>query len=259
MNKKLKKISIKSGENRVPAWMIAVSVVLALLILVIVALVNYDGDEPAPDSTDSSAESQETSAEAVVSPMQEVDFDLGDGLVITDIGSYSGMYMEDGSDDIVSGVMMIIVTNQSEDTLQYAQITLKGESVEAQFSLSTLEPGASVVVLEANRLEYSDEDDFTEASAKNVVFFKESPNKYTDVFKIQTLDGGFNITNISNENITGKIVIYYKYVSDSLYYGGITFRGTIEGGLAAGEIRQIMSQHFSASGTEIMYITVTEE
>jgi len=36
---------------------------------------------------------------------------LGNSLEITDIGSYTGIYMEDGSDDVVSGIQMIIVKN----------------------------------------------------------------------------------------------------------------------------------------------------
>lgn len=261
MSGKFIKKKQKSKKKGLPRWLIALLVVLfALVALVVVALLEYEEEVPQTETTlpSSTGTSQSPLDEAVLQPSADIHFDLGDGLAITRMGSYAGIYMEDGSDEIVSNVMMIVVTNNGEDTLQYAQITLSGENADAEFALSTLAPGASVVVLEANRREYANAESFTEATAYNVVFFKEDLNSYSDVFQIQPLDGGFNITNISDEDITGKIAIYYKYVSGELYYGGITFRGSIDG-MAAGEIRQIMSNHFSASGTAVMYITISEE
>lgn len=251
-------------------WKVILSI-LALLILTLIGLAMLaDGEDGGdqPETTTAAVGSEQASQNggvqapqngAVLTPAEPTTFDLGNGLMITDLGAYTGIYMEDGSDELISGVMMIIVTNQGEQTLQYAGITLSSQSGDAVFTLSTLEPGASVVVLEAERRQYKEDDSFTEAKAENVVFFQEPLSVRDDLFEIQTLDGGFNITNVSGRDITGKIVIYYKYSSGSLYYGGITYRGSIEGGLAAGEVRQIMSPHFSASGTTVLYITVAEE
>jgi hypothetical protein len=51
-------------------------------------------------------------------------------------------------------------------------------------------------------------------------------------------------------------VIYYKNSASDLYYGGITYRIRIEGGLAAGEIRQAMGNHLSESGSAVMFVTI---
>ena len=80
---------------------------------------------------------------------------------------------------------------------------------------------------------------------------------HADVLKLQGLDGALNITNISGEDITGDIVIYYKNSSSDMYYGGITYRVRLEGGLKDGEIRQIMSDHYSTSGSEVLFVTYT--
>lgn len=201
------------------------------------------------------AQPDDGSASAVDTPTA---FDLGNGLEITGLGDYTGMYMEDGSNEIVSGVMMIMVTNNGRFPLQYAEITLSGEAGDALFSLSTLNPGQTVVVLEANRRTYSSGDSYTAASSSKVVFFTEELDAHEDVLKIQPLDGGFNITNISDRDIAGDIVVYYKNYAGDLLYGGITYRGTISGGLEAGQIKQVMSSTFTESGTAVMFVTIAE-
>ena len=65
-----------------------------------------------------------------------------------------------------------------------------------------------------------------------------------------------NITNISGNDITGDVVIYYKNASSDMLYGGITYRVTVTGGLKAGEIKQLTGSHFSASGSRIMFVTI---
>ena len=68
--------------------------------------------------------------------------------------------MEDGTDEVVSNVLMIVVRNTSERTLQYAEISLKADGKEAVFNISTLPPGEEMVALEKNRTEYVSEDEY---------------------------------------------------------------------------------------------------
>ena len=180
---------------------------------------------------------------------------LGNGLQITELGRYAGKFLEDGSDEIVSDVLMIVVKNTGDKTLQYAEIQLETGVKTAAFSLSTLAPGKSVVVLEKNRQQYAGGERCVSASADVAVFFPDEPQMYADVFKIQPLDGGFNVTNISGKDVSGDVLIYYKNSADDLYYGGITYRARIEGGMKAGEIRQVPSAHFSTSGSEVLFVT----
>lgn len=189
---------------------------------------------------------------------EKVSFVLSQGLEITGLGSYTGVYMEDGSNELVSDILMIRVTNTADASVQYAQITLSGGAGEAHFTLSTLKPGETAVLLEMNRKPYSAAVRYDSAEASNVAVFPEEPVCHEDRIRIQPLDGGFNITNISDEDITGDIVVYFKNYANGLYYGGITYRGRIEGGLRAGELRQIMSANFSAEGTAVVFVTIAE-
>ena len=231
---------IKNTDKKI-VLLAAVVVLIAILVIgaLIGALVGPKDSYPAGDIEKSKA----------------VSFDLGENLVVTHIGSYSGQYVEDGSDEEVSGVMMIQVKNQGPSTLQYAEVITSGSGGEAHFKLSTLPPGQTVMVLEADRQKYSKRKCKT-ATAQYMAFFQEEPGTYADKFQIQALDGGLNVTNISGKDIKGEIVIYFKDYADDTLMGGITYRGRITGGLAAGEIRQVMSENFTQDNTQIMFITI---
>lgn len=239
-------------------------VILAILLVIgIAVLITMDQKAPSEGenpiisypSTENTEPVRTTEAPVQLEAVEEVSMSLDKGLEIVDIGSYTGIYMEDGSDEIVSGILMIVVTNTSDTAVQYAEISLSAGDETAYFSLSTLPAGASVVLLEQNRMSYSSEVEYTDPASRNVALFSGELSLCEDLIGIQTLDGAFNITNISGEDITGDIVIYYKNSAADVYYGGITYRVRLEGGMKADEVRQIMASHFNGSGSTIMFVT----
>lgn len=219
--------------------------------------------ETAADPTQAQTVPGETSAEPTA-PAYTVEpetgandgFTLESGLKITRYGKYIGLYMEDGSDEFVSNVMMIEVRNAGDQAVQYARITLTGAGGDAVFALTTLLPGESAVVLEADRKPYADTDAYTRASADSVAFFTEPPSLQEDLLQIQPLDGGFNLINISGKDITGDIHVYFKDMTGDMYYGGITYMCNIAGGVKANEIKQIMSSNFTDTNSRVVFITI---
>ena len=197
-----------------------------------------------------------TETKAVLEEEQDTTINLGHGLEIEKFGSYTGVYMEDGSDEIVGNIAMILVKNTGEEYIQYAEVTVACGETEGFFTLSTLFPGESMVVLEQSRKAYGDFKGTVNAIAENVAVFSEVPTLYEDQLKVQGLNGALNITNISGKDITETISIYYKNSSSDMLYGGITYRVQITGGLKAGEIKQIISDHFSEAGSRIMFVTL---
>lgn len=250
-----KKNKARRRKSSKGLWFVLAAVVL--LFCAVLALNVFSNKMENPDGSDNNV--SENVQKESEDQAGKTSFTLDNDLEVTKLGSYTGAYMEDGSDEIVTDVMMIIVKNNGESTLQYAEITLTGDAGEAVFKFSTLNPGDSVVVLEANRKPYENGDSYSAANAEHVVFFKEPITLHEDKLQIQPLDGGFNITNISDQDITGKITVYFKDSSDGMYYGGITYRGSITGGMKAGEIKQVMSENFSAAGSTVVFITITEE
>ena len=73
-------------------------------------------------------------------------------LTILNIGNYTGVYMEDGSDEVLSGVMMIVLENNSEKDLQLARIYITYSDETAEFEVTNLPAGEKAVLLEKNRL-----------------------------------------------------------------------------------------------------------
>lgn len=253
--KKIKKDCL-SDKNKKKGFLVGLLLVI-LLIVVFIFMHSTRQENAVEKELDGKSDFFQDSCEDV----QEAAFALEGDLEIVSIGSYSGAYMEDGSDEEVSDVLMIVVANTGDRVLQYAEITLSGESGDALFKFSTLDSGEQMMVLEAERKEYSENEisGYTEASAANTVFFTEPLELYEDQLKIQPLDGGFNITNISENDIQGDITVYFKDGNEEMLYGGITFRGKIEGGLKAGEVKQVMSDHFSVSDTRVMFLTIMEQ
>ena len=210
---------------------------------------NQTIDESLPEHTDSTDETASESAES------QVIFDLGSDIKITALLSYTGAFVEDGTDDIVTDVLAIQVTNSGSEYVQAMDITLTAGETEAQFSLSTLFPGETALVLEKNRMAYSTAPEFEQAQTSTVALFDGHPGMCQEKLEIQCLDGVINVTNISGEDITGDILIYYKNYVDGLYYGGITYRVSVKGGIKAGQIYQGTAAHFKPDNSVIVFVT----
>ena len=183
--------------------------------------------------------------------------DLSDGLCVTDVGSYAGIYMEDGSDEPVSNVLMMVLENTSEKDLQLARIQLAYSDFTAEFEATNLPAGESVVLLEKNRRDASEEE-YQSAVTSDVVFFDEPMSLQEDHLSVSGYNGGIQVTNISDGDISGDIVIYYKNSAGELLYGGITYRARVEGGIAAGETARIMTGHYTPDHCRILWITCSE-
>ena len=193
--------------------------------------------------------------ESATLPTEPQGVDLGSGIVITDYIRYSGPFLEDRTDEAVSDVLAIRVTNTGEEYIQTMDIVLSDGETKARFSLSTLFPGETVIVPEANRMPFADVPEFTKAATESVALFDGHPGMCTDRIAIQCLDGVMNITNISGEDITEDIFVYYKNYIDGVYCGGITYRLRLTGGLKAGEIRQGSAAHFDRENSRIVFVT----
>lgn len=192
--------------------------------------------------------------------IEKIELDADYDLQITEIGAYSGPYMEDGTDEDVSDVMMITVKNNGKQAVQYGEITMTSEDGEtALFKFSTLEADQEMTVLESTRKPYRNKDEYNVATAANVAYFRKNLSTYAGQLQIQPLGGGLNVINISQHDIDGEIIIYFKNLKDDRLMGGITYRGRITDGLKAGEVKQLMSQHFTEENTKVMFITINGE
>lgn len=269
----------KKKKKKSPIGWLIVLLILAVALVVVMLLVGAKLQKPqvteptaqhtAPAHTVAEEEVQQTEQAEQTEPAEsagqmfgtdeqqpnetQLPIDLGEGLVVTKIASYAGLYLEDGTDEVVSGIMMIELENTSELDLQLAKITLEYGETPALFTVSNLPAGKKVVLLEQTRMPYTSKAP-EGARVENTVFLT-AFEMHEDALEIIARDGVINVKNISGADIEKDIFIYYKNISGGVYYGGITYRARIEGGLKSGEIRQIITQHYDADGSEILMVS----
>lgn len=263
--KKKKKSSAPAGKGwvRPVLWVVIALLVLVLIggLLLVFGLQNTVGvEDPTVGGTTEPSLVPETTEptvpDATMEQTHEYSINLGHGLELTKIGRFSGVYMEDGTDEMVSNVLMVMVTNNGEEDIQYSEVILAAGNTGAFFDLTTLPAGETVLLLERDRMQWSETETYSNAMLFDTAVFPEPLDLHSDQLQVQMLDGAMNVTNISSEDISGEIVIYYKNRLNDMYYGGITYRVRIEGGLAADEVRQLPANHLYANGSQIVFITI---
>ena len=179
---------------------------------------------------------------------------LGDNLYITDIGNYTGAYMEDGSDEVVSNVLMVVLKNEGKAALQLARIKLEYADFTANFEVTNLPAGQSVVLLEKNRHAYVS-DNYHRATAENVVFFQEPMSLQEEKVKLTGSKGSIVVENLTDEPL-GEIYIYYKNSAVDLFYGGITYRARVDAGLKPGKNTTVMTNHYNPNACTILNVQI---
>ena len=249
MSKKPNKNSTKDGKV---VWVLLASLLILAAVVLLVWLLAGNGNN---SGTGKPTGGQTQTYPIKVEDTEKVNINLGYGMQLVDVGRYSGIYMEDGSNDIVTNMLMILVENQGTQDIQYAEIEVPVGDKTAYFKMSTLPVGEAIVLLEQNRMRYIGEK-VSLAISQNVVLFDEPMDLCEDKLKIQARDGVINITNISGEDIQGNVVVYYKNHAAAKLYGGVTYRCVVEGGIKKGEIKQIQAQHYDSSISRIMFVTI---
>ncbi len=179
--------------------------------------------------------------------------EVADGLRVTSMGTYSGLFLEDGSDDVVSPVMMIILENVSDKDLQLARISAEYTEFTASFEATDIPAGESVVLLEKNRRALPS-GDYSELVADNVAFFNDQMSLMEETFSVSYGEGYVELKNISNEEINGTTYVYYKNISSDMLYGGITYRAKYEGTIPKGGSVKVLTKHFTEKNTVITQI-----
>ena len=178
-----------------------------------------------------------------------------DGIVTVEkVGRYAGIFMEDGSDEIVSDVFAITVVNNSDKMLQYAQVVITCGGEEYTFDMSTIPAGARAQVLEKEKKTVPKDLSGAQTVLTTVTEFQEAPSTYPEVFELTPFEYSVNIKNVSKSDINGDVYVYYKTKVGDLYMGGITYRAKVSD-LASGEEKSAYAGHFYENDSEILFVT----
>ena len=224
----------------------------ALLIPAVLAAAVLLGCRPAEPAVTEPTPEQTTAPTVAI--REEENIDLGQGLVIRRFDRYSGIYMEDGSDEIVQNVMMLILENTADRDLQLARIDVDYGDFTAEFEVTSLPAGEKAVLLERSRRTDTGEG-WMSCAARNVVFFEESMDLAEDRIGLTGEAGLIRIRNLTDVDIPGTVCVYYKNSADDLYYGGITYRVTVPEGIAAGETVTVPAGHYDPAMCRFVQVT----
>ena len=207
-------------------------------------------DTSIPDGTEKETVTDDTSAP----DRPENGVELGDGIILVSIAPYSGAFVEDGSDEQVENIVSAVVRNSGDNAIQLLEFAVGTDNGDAVFSATTILPNTSVLVLEKNRMPYPGGDKFGSARITQIGRFIEEPSFYSDKFEVMGADGNILVKNIGSEDVTGKVVVFYKSVKDGRYFGGITYQATLNGGVPAGETVLVNANHFRINDSRLMFV-----
>lgn len=228
---------------------------LWILILAIALLCGCNSSDPneAADATEQPTETIRETLRETQPPVADI---TNADLQVIDYGSYSGKFVEDGTDEKVEKVAAILVKNTTEQFIEYGTITADFGGKSAVFEISGLPAGKAVWALERNRLTVEETDTFT--------YLDQVTSQGSDVvtsderISLECYDGSVSVTNNSDIGITS-VRLYYKTIhTDGNYLGGITYTVVIEN-LAPGKTEEIQAGHYLAEGSEIVRMDCVEQ
>lgn len=181
--------------------------------------------------------------------------DSASGIEAVSADNIAGVFVEDGTDEVLDSVGTITLRNAADKTLQYAKLVLKADGEEFRFEVTTVPAGASVRVMEADRKPLPPSLGECSLSAENLAWFDTEPSMCESVFSIQAQERGFIITNVSDTAVTAPVYVYYKNYVDGTYVGGITYRAAVQQELKPGESAAVSAKHFVPEASQLMFIT----
>lgn len=209
---------------------------------------NTSGEEKT-SASDSGSALRPSTNDSVTSPLPQ-NTDTGD-IAINEFGSFSGEYVEDGSNIPVENVAAVRITNRTDRFLEYAQITLMISGKKATFIVSALPPRRSAWVLEANKMTITEAENFEYIDS--ITSYKDNIISETDKIKLSFNGNLLKAANTTQSTLKNVTVYYRTLHSDGRFLGGITYKVTF-GTLPPGESIEKIAGHYKMESSEIVRI-----
>lgn len=176
-------------------------------------------------------------------------------LAVVKVARYSGLYVEDGSDETVENVACILVENTTEEYLDYGVVSAVICGKECSFTVTGLPAGRCSWVLESNRITVEGNVDYTYVD-ELVSPLREVVTE-DERIAVELKESAIVISNISEKDLASVRVYYKTLREDGYFLGGITYTVLAEG-LKAGESRELTAGHCLPEGSMIVRVDIGE-
>ena len=203
-----------------------------------------------PDETDPPPTTGPKEEDATLTfPFRVKEYDL----VIEKIAPYTGLFVEDGSNAQRTNIAMLLIHNDSDKALEYAQISIKFADDTLEFQLSALPAGERIVVQEHAGKE------IPAGAPQEAVVLAVQQAEMAMASEISVKDNGDN--SLTVKNLTDKEIpsvrVFYKYYmeEEGLYVGGIAFTVKITRLAANGSIT-IRPSHYTSQTSRVVMVRI---
>ena len=182
----------------------------------------------------------------------EGEMELADGLMIEEVFSYSGAYVEDGGNAVCENICAVRLYNGSPTHYRYLRFALDIDGGRYTFAASTLFSGARMTVLCEEKLP-AEGTEILSSEILSSVPFEEPPTVHTDTLEITYADGFINVKNLTDAALSN-VYVYFKDTDDYGYLGGITYR-TSFGEIPPGETVQSGASNMRRATCRVVFAT----
>ena len=175
----------------------------------------------------------------------------GTGLVVEEVRSYDGLYVEDGTNSEITGVAMILLRNFGKKDIEYATITISYGQFIREFVVTALPASMSAVVQEKNRNPMAS-GMLLECTASVIESKRVAQLSEHDLAITENDDNSITIENISGKDLPS-VRLFYKYFMEDtqLLVGGITFTVNVTD-LKAGQSVTVKPSHYLKGNSQIV-------
>ena len=174
----------------------------------------------------------------------------GTDLVVEQIRSYDGIFIEDASDSETSGIAVLVLTNNG-DNLEFAGIGISQGTRSLGFSASQIPAGATVIIQEQNKASFSSDPYYSATATTTPVEEFEMSEELVSVK--DNGDNSLDVTNLTDKTLSEVKLSFKNYLpEEDVYVGGITYNITLK------DLEPNTSMTVSASHYDSKYSMVVE-
>ena len=175
-------------------------------------------------------------------------------LVVRQLASYDGPYLEDGTEEELTGVAALVVENTGTIGIEYVQLVVNQGKRELVFNATYIPPRGTVLILEKNRQPYT-RDTVTGCRCRTLI-----PGTFDwekERILIQPGEGfSLTVTNLTEEAMPYVRVFYKQHeAAADLYVGGITYSAVVPD-LQPGETREVTPYRYAHGYSAVVAVVV---